>query len=724
MEENSNSSSSNSIEGYLYCISPSTRHGGGATQCFQTFCVLSGRHFSQWRHKGDLVPLRSGVLDLDHNVEDTGRQVVDVKVLYTIRLYSTTDFKKEVLMGAESSEEIAEWFKAFTCSLGKPLDVIPDTWPPSASMQIGCFAEPHWDSRPTNALRMEVESPLIQMQKERPYTSLGTPGPETPLLSENFSNGGTADFHTVSPGTVPKWSLVGCKNGLRFFEETPDSLFNYKLPVTKAVGVVKAPADQIFNLIMDYGPERHQWDHMYQSASIIETIDGHSDVLYLCLRHDWMWARPRDFCLSRYWKREENGTYSVFYRSVPKWPLQPGHVRAYIHSGGYIVTPLKSGPSRKPRTLVEVVLEMDVAGWSSLCGTWFCSYPVHLRNSLLSVVAGIREYVSAQRVNSSVTIVKRLSMEFMGNHFQRCNTAESFVTSTPFLNTEELDEFHDATMDLFSECSETASETFSIHVETSKPPIMATSTPTACPQQGIFDMPYFKGSLSRGPLKGGKHCFSEPESSNFLLRGSNFFKNCSMVPAGEPVCKLVAVDWLKGKDKMDNVAGHPHSLVQKASFNGELFFFIFNLQVPYTPNYSLLFYFVTGEEILEGSLLHRFVFGDDTFRNSRLSLIPAVPEGSWIVKQAVGSRAVPLGQILDTTYHVGSNYIEIDLNLGSSGVVRGIMGLVFGYISALVVDLAFFIRSDVEEELPERILGVVRIAHLQLDKAVPPLAGI
>jgi hypothetical protein len=31
-----------------------------------------------------------------------------------------------------------------------------------------------------------------------------------------------------------------------------------------------------------------RWDHMYQSASIIETIDGHSDVLYLCLRHDWM----------------------------------------------------------------------------------------------------------------------------------------------------------------------------------------------------------------------------------------------------------------------------------------------------------------------------------------------------------------------------------------------------------------------------------------------------
>jgi hypothetical protein len=107
-----------SIEGYLFCIAP-VRQGGGGNQLIQTFCVLSGRQFSQWRHKGDLVPLRSGVLDLDHHVEDTGRQIVDTKILYTIRLYSIMDLTKEVLMGAESAEEIAEWFKAFACSLGK-----------------------------------------------------------------------------------------------------------------------------------------------------------------------------------------------------------------------------------------------------------------------------------------------------------------------------------------------------------------------------------------------------------------------------------------------------------------------------------------------------------------------------------------------------------------------------------------------------------------------------
>lgn len=43
-----------SIEGYLFCIAP-VRQGGGGSQFIQTFCVLSGRQFSQWRHKGDLV---------------------------------------------------------------------------------------------------------------------------------------------------------------------------------------------------------------------------------------------------------------------------------------------------------------------------------------------------------------------------------------------------------------------------------------------------------------------------------------------------------------------------------------------------------------------------------------------------------------------------------------------------------------------------------------------
>lgn len=69
-----------------------------------------------------------------------------------------------------------------------------------------------------------------------------------------------------------------------------------------------------------------------------------------------------------------------------------------------------------------------------------------------------------------------------------------------------------------------------------------------------------------------------------------------------------------------------------------IFFF---LKVPGSTHYSMVFYLVT-KALLPGSLLQRFVDGDDEFRNSRLKLIPSVPkvlfvhlaicyEFSWLV---------------------------------------------------------------------------------------------
>lgn len=54
---------------------------------------------------------------------------------------------------------------------------------------------------------------------------------------------------------------------------------------------------------------------------------------------------------------------------------------------------------------------------------------------------------------------------------------------------------------------------------------------------------------------------------------------------------------------------------------------LFLFQVPGSTHYSMVFYFVT-RELVPGSLLHRFVEGDDEFRNSRLKLIPSVPKVS------------------------------------------------------------------------------------------------
>lgn len=48
-------------------------------------------------------------------------------------------------------------------------------------------------------------------------------------------------------------------------------------------------------------------------------------------------------------------------------------------------------------------------------------------------------------------------------------------------------------------------------------------------------------------------------------------------------------------------------------------------QIPGSTHYSMVFYFIT-KELVPGSLLQRFVDGDDEFRNSRLKLITTVPK--------------------------------------------------------------------------------------------------
>lgn len=106
---------------------------------------------------------------------------------------------------------------------------------------------------------------------------------------------------------------------------------------------------------------------------------------------------------------------------------------------------------------------------------------------------------------------------------------------------------------------------------------------------------------------------------------------------------------------------------------------------------------------------------DDVFRNSRFKLIPTVVEGSFIVKQSVGSKPTLLGNKLKCHYHKGENYFEVDIDISSDSVANTIVGLVQGVTKSLVVDLAFLFEAQGEDELPENVLGAVRLQHVSLD---------
>lgn len=63
------------------------------------------------------------------------------------------------------------------------------------------------------------------------------------------------------------------------------------------------------------------------------------------------------------------------------------------------------------------------------------------------------------------------------------------------------------------------------------------------------------------------------------------------------------------------------------------------------------------------SVLFRFLEGDlndpaaNRKRHNMLKLIPSVPQGSWIIKQAVGSTPVLLGNKISTTYHRYATFV-------------------------------------------------------------------
>ncbi|GFP99164.1 protein enhanced disease resistance 2, partial [Phtheirospermum japonicum] len=206
-----------------------------------------------------------------------------------------------------------------------------------------------------------------------------------------------------------------------------------------------------------------------------------------------------------------------------------------------------------------------------------------------------------------------------------------------------------------------------------------------------LDVSIFSGNLRLDDLDNARDCYTLSDGNNFKVCSNNFFLDKSKAPGGKPLLELVAANLFKDTKRMDNVARRSGCAAQVASERGH-FSIIFNLHVPGSTHYSKVFYFVP-KEFVPGSLMQRFVDGYDDFQNCRLELIPSVPKGSWIVRQSIGSTACLLRKSIDFNYIRRHNYLEIDVDIGSSTVTKGVLGLVIGVITTVVVDIAKIIIS-------------------------------
>ncbi|KAL7182396.1 hypothetical protein ACSBR1_041158 [Camellia fascicularis] len=506
--------------------------------------------------------------------------------------------------------------------------------------------------------------------------------------------------------------------------ENSGVFFNAKMPKScskamKAVGVVEATCEEVFELVMSMNATRFEWDCSFQDGRLVEEVDGHTAILYQKLQLDWfpMFVWPRDLCYVRYWRRNDDGSYVVLFcsREHENCAPQPGFVRAHIESGGFNISPLKPRNGR-PRTQVQHLMQIDLKGWGI---GYISAFQQHCLLQMLNSVAGLREYFSQTDERcappripvmlnmTSASVSSKKSQKLQASSVHRSLSQD--LINAAHKNAVMMDEYSEDDDEYQIPDQEVGSTSLQSEVK-------KTALEEECTDQ--IDLTCFSGNLRRDDRDNGRDCWKVSDGNNFRVRSKNFCYDKSKIPAGKHLMDLVAVDWFKDTKRMDHVARRPGCAAQVASEKG-FFSIVLNLQVPGSTTYSMVFYFVT-KEIVPGSLLQRFVDGDDEFRTSRLKIIPSVPKGSWIVRQSVGSTPCLLAKAIDCNYIRGPKYLEIDVDIGSSTVANGVLGLVIGVMTTLVVDMAFLVQANTPNELPEKLIGAVRLSHIELSSAIVP----
>ncbi|TYG94429.1 hypothetical protein ES288_A11G188000v1 [Gossypium darwinii] len=76
------------------------------------------------------------------------------------------------------------------------------------------------------------------------------------------------------------------------------------------------------------------------------------------------------------------------------------------------------------------------------------------------------------------------------------------------------------------------------------------------------DPSQFNSVLHKGKDDADTNCWTSPGGTGFMIRGQTYLKNSAKIMGGNPLLKLIAVDWFKVDKATDKIALHPKSLAQ------------------------------------------------------------------------------------------------------------------------------------------------------------------
>eukprot|EP00612_Vaucheria_litorea_P007592 CAMPEP_0171480574 /NCGR_PEP_ID=MMETSP0946-20130122/6156_1 /TAXON_ID=109269 /ORGANISM="Vaucheria litorea, Strain CCMP2940" /LENGTH=320 /DNA_ID=CAMNT_0012011831 /DNA_START=32 /DNA_END=994 /DNA_ORIENTATION=- len=248
---------------------------------------------------------------------------------------------------------------------------------------------------------------------------------------------------------------------------------------------------------------------------------------------------------------------------------------------------------------------------------------------------------------------------------------------------------------------------------------------------------------------------------DFQVRGPTYLYDRMKIPAGEGVCPLLWFDIFSVPesygtrvDHISNEGACAERVKQLTNSANPPFLFITAIQVPGTPMLYLVMYWAIDPSTLNPStekpndpslesfynVMRQYIklpnqsekvvdsYDDDDeeeaqeeiedsfpFQNSRFKLIPRIMNGPWLVKRAVGSVPCLLGTKVTTRYYRGENYMETNVEVGSSIVAQRIIGCCRGSSAYIDVQLGIVLQGENALELPEKLLGAIQFKWLQVD---------
>jgi len=249
--------------------------------------------------------------------------------------------------------------------------------------------------------------------------------------------------------------------------------------------------------------------------------------------------------------------------------------------------------------------------------------------------------------------------------------------------------------------------------------------------------------------------WSEPHASTIKVRGPTYAKDGVKIPSEESMFAVLGVDnFVKkeeskerrksGGEAYEHLEGEEDdcrsgtgsfmerwkSVCEEVGLESVPFLLVFNFIVPW-GNFQM--YLIRPDADNGPFSTHHadrpsekawkaFLEGDTAYRNTVLKFIPRIIAGPWMVKKMVGTTPAIIGQKLPVSYSgsIEENYLEVSLDV-TQGPALGntIANTVAGKADVVTVDLGFVLEGhDGDGTLPEQMLGLVRLHHFNMKKAL------